>query len=107
MEHAVRHAPLVVGLDEAGRSDEAVRAALDLSRRLGAEIFAVHAFPAVLESYGPEEGGGLTASPTALAEVSSRIRDHVLSHLRELVSDSERSDLDVGALLRVKPGPPA
>ncbi len=106
MKPAARHEPLLVGIDEAGRSDEAMRAALDLSRRLGAELFAVHALPAHHEAHGLEEATAL-AGPHADAAAERSVRDHLDTRLREIVSDAGRSELDVSSLLRVMRGPAA
>jgi len=93
---------LVVGVGEAGSSDHAVRAGLDLGARLNAKVHVVHAVRVPLfewMSSDPAQG------PKAAEAMMRRALESVDEHVRTLAGP--RPDEKKEYSLRVVPGPPA
>ncbi len=103
------HKPLVVGIDEGGRSDDALRAALDLSSRLGAELYAVHALPLPFDGLVLEEDALMAAAAreAVSADHTAAVREHLLERLREIGPAANWEGERANERLRLQPGPPA
>ncbi len=81
----------VVGVDERGMSDHAVRAAVDLGARLGADIELLHAVRVpILEWMGSD----VTKGPAALGQALEHAEPVINEHVRQLLDTSRASDLD-------------
>jgi nucleotide-binding universal stress UspA family protein len=111
-------AKIVVGVDDAGLSDDAVRTALELGRRFSAQVRLVHAVPTppdVWPGIDPVRGAALTAE--LLAGAHRVINEHVRSVVRAGAGAPARSVAATSTalletppgqdLVRVIPGPPA
>lgn len=113
-------AKIVVGVDDAGLSDDAVRLAMDLGRRFPAQVRLVHAVPTppdVWPGIDPVRGAALTAE--LLAGAHRVINERVRSVLRAAGTTSAPAKPGAGAatavletppvqdLVRVIPGAPA
>jgi nucleotide-binding universal stress UspA family protein len=109
MNPGLTHEPLVVGIDEGGRSDEALRAAFDLSSRLDVDVHAVHALPLPFEALVSQEDALLSsaAHEEAMAEHAEQVREHLLGRLREIATSMRWKRGELDERLRLEPGPPA
>ena len=90
---------LLVGCDERGCSDEALRAALDLGQRLSTRVHGVHALALPTSSFegnaAPVES--LRRGPT-LAEEATRVRELESAFDRIAVGSHGRSGLSAAVL---------
>jgi nucleotide-binding universal stress UspA family protein len=94
--------PILVGIDADVRSDAALSAALELARRFGGEVRALHAVPLAPILYAGAEG--LPAAPVIGPDVLDTLRQRISARVAPLV---ERSGAGVKLDLRVVLGHPA
>jgi nucleotide-binding universal stress UspA family protein len=81
---------LVVGVDDRGMSDHAVRAAVDLGARLGANVELLHAVRVpILEWMGSD----VTKGPAALGQALENAEPAINEHVRQLLDTGRASDL--------------
>lgn len=101
---------IVAGVGDRGKSDQAVLAALDLGRRLSAQVELVHAVPA-LPLIWP--GTDPAQSEARSEELTSAVSSAADAHVRKLVASSRSLRLPRATasgsadLVRILPGHPA
>jgi nucleotide-binding universal stress UspA family protein len=110
---------IVVGVDDAGRSDHAMRAACDLGARLSAEVEFVHAVPVpplIWPGTDPMRSEALTEellsrASTALSQRLHRLVPAYVSGRAASSAGGASASLAVASqeedLVRILPGPPA